>query len=140
VAYTYDIYPEIGILLIRSEGDEWTSADILDSAAEVVSDDRMNPDVDWVYDLRSVQRTIIGVEDMECILDRFAAYRAEGRVDGDSASVIVSRREDALHFTPTLYKHRADRPEDLFEVVETMEAARQYLEIRKADWDAALET
>lgn len=78
--YTYDIYPQIGILLIRSEGVRWTADDILESAAEVVSDERMDPGLDWVYDLRSVRETVIGMEGVERILDRFSTYRAEGRV------------------------------------------------------------
>ncbi|WP_263785345.1 hypothetical protein [Salinibacter grassmerensis] len=139
MAYTYDLYPEIGILLIRNEGDLWAGRDILGSAREVVSDERMDPGLDWIYDLRSVQEVVIGVEDMEHILERFSTYRAEGRVASSSASVIVRTEDVNLHLTPTLYKHRADRPDELFETVKTMETARQYLGIQKADWDAALE-
>ncbi|WP_251921445.1 hypothetical protein [Salinibacter ruber] len=102
MAYTYDLHPEIGILLIRNAGDTWTG------------------------------------EDMECILERFSTYRAEGRVASSSASVIVRTEDVNLHLTPTFYKHRAGRPEELFEVVQTLEAARQYLGIQTADWDAAL--
>ncbi|MCS3755380.1 hypothetical protein [Salinibacter ruber] len=138
MAYTYDLHPEIGILLIRNAGDTWTGEDILASAGAVVSDERMEPSLDWVYDLRTVQEAIIGVEDMECILERFSTYRAEGRVASSSASVIVRTEDVNLHLTPTLYKHRAGRPEELFEVVQTLEAARQYLGIQTADWDAAL--
>lgn len=140
MAYAYDVYSKLAVVLIRSEGSEWTATDILDSAAEIVSDDRFRPGFDWVYDLRMVRRTVIGLEEMDCILEQFEEYRASGRVDRGSASVIVSKREEELHFTPTLYKHHADRPDELFEVVATMEEARQYLGREEADWIAALDS
>jgi hypothetical protein len=138
VAYTCDIYPDLEVVLIRSDGPEWSATDILDSAADIVSDDRFRPGFDWIYDLRTVRRTVIGLTEMDRILKQFEDYRASGRVDSSSASVVVSAREDELHFTPTLYKHRADRPDALFEVVATMKEARQSLGVEKAAWNAVL--
>jgi hypothetical protein len=128
VAYTYNINPTHGLVIIRNASSEWTGEDILESAGDIVGDDRFAPDYDWVYDLRFVHNTAISVVEMEQIVERFRLYREDGLVDPDSRSVIVGSQDD-LHHTGLLYQKRSGRPDELFVTVETMEEARRWLGI-----------
>lgn len=128
MAYTYDINSTHGLVIIRNASSKWTGPDILESADEIIRDDRFAPDYDWVYDLRFVHETVISVVEMEQIVERFRLYREDGFVDPESRSVIVGSQED-LHHTGTLYQKRSGRPDELFVTVETMEEARQWLGI-----------
>lgn len=130
MSYVYDFNSSHGFVIIRGTGHRWTGADILDSAEEIVSDDRFAPGYDWVYDVRSAQVTVIGPEDMERVVDLFRTYRKEGRVNSDSRSVIITG-EESIRMTGVLYKYRSNRSDDQFAIVDTLEEARRWLGIEK---------
>jgi len=131
VAYRYTLHPPHALVVIRGVGAKWTGEDILASANEIVADDQFAPDYDWVYDMRYVHQTVITVEEMERIVDRFRTFREQGRVDAESNSVIVGSDEN-LHFTGTLYQYKSNRTESQFQIVDTMEAALHWLGVETA--------
>lgn len=126
MAYRYHLHPPHGLVVIRGEGAKWTGEDILESADEVVTDDQFAPDYDWIYDMRYVHHTVIGVEEMERIVDQFRVFREKKWVDPETHSVIVGSDDD-LHFTGTLYQYRSNRTERQFQIVDTMEEALRWL-------------
>lgn len=128
MAYTYEFNAPHGLVIIRNASSKWTGTDILESAEEIVADDRFAPDYDWLYDLRFVHNIVISVVEMEQVIERFRLFREDGLVDPGTRSVIVGADEDLYH-TGTLYQKRSDRPDDLFTVVETIEEARKWLGI-----------
>jgi len=101
---------------------------MLDSAEEVVEDDRFAPDYDWIYDLRLVHSTVISVVELERIVKRFRAFRERGLVAGNHTSIFVGTDDDLTHAV-ALFQKRSDRPDDRFAVVETPEDARRRLDI-----------
>ena len=128
MAYTYEFNTTYGLVIIRNASSKWTGKDMLQSAEEIVADDRFEPDYDWVYDLRFIHNTVISVVEMEQIIERFRLYREDDLVDPDSRSVIVGTDEDLYH-TGRLYQKRSERSDELFVVVETIEEARRWLGI-----------
>lgn len=126
MAYRYDLHPSHGLVVIRAQGAKWTGEDILESADEIVADDRFGPDYDWIYDVRYVHHTVIDVEEMERIVDQFRTFREKGQVDPNSNSVIVGSDDD-VHFTGTLYQYKSNRTEEQFRIVDTMEEALRWL-------------
>ncbi len=126
MAYRYNLHPPHGLVVIRGEGAKWTGEDILESANEIVSDEQFAPGFDWIYDMRYVHQTVITVEEMEQIVERFRVLREKGRVDPDGNSVIVGTDED-IHFTGTLYQYKSNRTEHQFQIVDTMEEALRWL-------------
>ncbi|PQJ35317.1 hypothetical protein BSZ35_12540 [Salinibacter sp. 10B] len=131
MAYRYNLHPSYGLVVIRAQGAKWTGEDILESADEIVADDQFAPDYDWIYDMRYVHHTVIDVEEIERIVDRFRAFREKGRVDSNSNSVIVGSDED-VHFTGILYQYKSNRTESQFQIVDTMEAALHWLGVETA--------
>ncbi len=128
MAYTYEFNSTHGLVIIRNASSKWTGTDILESAEEIVADDRFAPDYDWLYDLRFVHNIVISVVEMEQVIERFRLFREDGLVDPGARSVIVGADEDLRH-TGALYQKRSDRPDDLFAVVETVKEARKWLGI-----------
>jgi len=128
VSYTYEIIADYDLVLIRSTGIRWTGRDLLESGEEIVADEQFVPDYDWLYDVRSVHQTVITTDEMQRVVERFRTYRAEGRVDPDSRSVIVGMDED-LRASGLLYQHKAGRADDQLAIVDTLEEARQWLGI-----------
>lgn len=128
VAYDYDLHPQHGLVLIRGAGPKWTGRDILESAEEIVTDDRFSPGYDWVYDVRFVHQTVITTDEMERIVEQFRLYQEKGQVASTSRSVIVGTDDD-LRFSGTLYQHKRNRPDDQFTIVHTLEEAWDWLGI-----------
>lgn len=128
--YDYDVHPTEGFVLIRGVGAKWTGEDILESAEEVVADDRFAPDYDWLYDMRFVHQTVITTGEMEQIVDLFQEFQDAGKVDSDSQSVIVGADEN-LRFSGTLYQYKADRSEGQLEIVDTLDEALDWLGLER---------
>ena len=126
MAYDYEIHPQHGLVLIRGVGVKWTGRDILESAEAIVADDDFAPGYDWVYDVRSVHQTVMTSDEMDRIVERFRTYQETGQVDAESCSVIVGTDKD-LHFSGTLYQHKANRPDDQFTIVPTLDDAWEWL-------------
>lgn len=124
--YTYHLPPAYDLVLIRATGTRWTGRDLLESGEAVVADEQFVPHYDWVYDVRFVHQTVITTEEMQRVVERFRAFREEGRVDPDSRSVIVGMDED-MRTSGLLYQHKAGRSDDQFAIVDTMEGARRWL-------------
>lgn len=126
MAYTYTLNSTHRLVIIRNASSKWTGTDILESAEEIVTDDGFAPNYDWAYDLRFVNSTVISVVQMERMVERFRVFRERGLVDAESRTVIVGTGQD-LEYTGALYQKKADRPDDRFAIVQTIEEARQWL-------------
>lgn len=128
MAYAYAFSATHRFVIIRGTGPQWTGGDILDSAQEIVDEADFASDYDWIYDIRFVHNTVITVDEMERILERFRTLRELGRVDPDSRSVIVTTDQD-VQISGALYQYKAGRSDDKFKIVGTIEKAREWLGI-----------
>lgn len=126
MAYTYDLNPTHGLVLLRNASSKWTGRDVLQSADDVIDDDRFAADYDWVYDLRFAHSVVITVVELEQIVERFRLYRDDDLVAGESRSVIVGEDDD-LKYAGRLYQQKAGLPDHRFAAVDTLEAARRWL-------------
>jgi hypothetical protein len=128
VAYTYDVNSTYGFVVIRNASSKWTGADVLESGEEVAADDRVEPGYDRIFDLRFIHATVVTVVEMEQIVEQARLCRKDGLLGETSRAVLVGTDED-LRYAGDLYRRKADRPDALFNVVETMEEARRWLGI-----------